>query len=148
MITSFRTRADADAVYLGAIPQSLERVFDTETFRFRASRCQVCGTASYPPTFVCQSCGARIDEAHLVPVTKRGTLESFTTVHRSPARMLPPYVLGSVIADGLRIVAPIGITNESVLQLDIPVVAGLAIFETAESDAWVATFAFVLEELA
>ncbi len=72
--------------------------------RLLYQRCGSCGTAQFYPRALCARCGAsKLDWAEAEP---RGTVHSFTVVHRAPSAAFKedvPYVLALVdLADGFR----------------------------------------------
>ena len=69
--------------------------------------CQGCGVRRYPPAARCLSCGGL--EAALTTVSGRGTLLSFTVVHKPPIPGLTlPMTFALVdLEEGVRIMAPL-----------------------------------------
>ena len=105
-------------------------------------RCDACGTVIWYPRSRCPGCG---DTAvSWVPASGRGTVYSFTVVHRSPSpyRDAVPYVVAYVeLAEGPRIVTNVvGCEPESVhIGQDVTVVfedsdEGRALYRFAPSD--------------
>ncbi|GAA3203230.1 Zn-ribbon domain-containing OB-fold protein [Actinocorallia longicatena] len=57
-------------------------------------RCLECGRLQHYPRALCTGCGG--DALDLVEVSGRGTVDSFTVVHRSPAGESTPYTVARV----------------------------------------------------
>lgn len=66
--------------------------------RLRVQRCRACGRHVFIPQPVCSFCSA--DALEWVDSRGRGTLYSFTTVHRPPSPAFPvPYIVAIVELD-------------------------------------------------
>lgn len=61
------------------------------------SRCPACGEAYAPPRPACLACGHAMDPTTFPP---RGTLRTWTRVHRTPEGFDPGLVVGLVELDG------------------------------------------------
>ena len=68
----------------------------TRERRLTVQRCQTCGQFQHYPRSLCRRCGSL--ELELVVASGRGTVVSYTDVHRSPDpdRFEPPYTLALV----------------------------------------------------
>ena len=72
--------------------------------RLTVQRCRECGHRQHYPRALCTGCGG--DDLDLVDVSGRGTVDSFTVVHRAPG-LTTPYVVARVrLAEG-----PVMLTN-------------------------------------
>ena len=74
--------------------------------RLLLQRCPNCGHTQFPPRRLCVKCWS--DDLAWVESSGRGTIESFTVVHRAPTpelRASVPYVVASVLlAEGPRMI--------------------------------------------
>jgi uncharacterized OB-fold protein len=70
-------------------------------------RCEACGTTMFASRVVCVSCGSRA--LIVVVASGRGTVYSYTIVHRAPFRSMrdqTPYVVALIdLAEGVRVMA-------------------------------------------
>jgi uncharacterized OB-fold protein len=66
--------------------------------RLQSTKCAACELIPYPPRPFCPGCGHQ--EVTWVELPKRGTLQAFTTQHRS-LRFMEPDVLGAVELEGV-----------------------------------------------
>jgi Predicted nucleic-acid-binding protein containing a Zn-ribbon len=76
------------------------------------SRCRVCRRTFFPPRAWCAACCTPTCEE--VELSREGTLESYTVVHRKSAYALveTPYILGEVaIPEGIRIYTTINLRS-------------------------------------
>ncbi len=102
-------------------------------------RCTDCGRARYFPSLVCPDCGS--DAAEWVAASGRGSVYSFTIVHRAPSQAFRgrvPYVIALVDLDeGPRMMA--NIIGDDALSVAVgdPVTVD---FETAENGQAVPQF--------
>lgn len=94
---------DLNAVLTATDTGTRSRI-DRAAGRLVGSRCENCGSVSWPARAVCQRCGeAGTRELRL---SDRGTLVTFTRVWVPRPGLPTPYVLGQVdIEDGVRIFA-------------------------------------------
>ncbi|MDX6240233.1 MAG: benzoylsuccinyl-CoA thiolase BbsA subunit [Kribbellaceae bacterium] len=84
-----------------------------------ASRCASCGVVAYPPLRQCPTCWGDLDPQ---PLSNRGTLYSYSTVHVAPAGRSAPYTIGYIdLPEGARVFAHLAETNELLLAPDLPV---------------------------
>jgi uncharacterized OB-fold protein len=68
----------------------------TRERRLTVQGCDDCGHLQHPPRALCTACG-RLDTLSLRPTTGRGTVDSWTLVHRAPRPDVPtPYVVARV----------------------------------------------------
>jgi uncharacterized OB-fold protein len=107
---------------IGAIdvpPFADRRRWDSFTGRLVGTRCQECGSVSWPARPVCQRCGAAA--ANEIQLSDEGTLLTYTTVRVPRAGLSAPYVLGQVdLLDGVRIFAHgRGLTEEHRVPLRV-----------------------------
>ncbi len=69
-------------------------------------RCRNCGRSQFPPSQLCAACWS--DELEWVQSPGKGTIESFTIVHRAPTEKLrahTPYVIAAILLeDGVRMI--------------------------------------------
>jgi uncharacterized OB-fold protein len=94
-------------------------VINTETgYALQGSECSVCGRKFFLRRSLCPGC---TDSTMLdVPLSSKGTLYTFTTVHVSSARKTP-YSIGYVdLSDGVRVLATIA-GDAQALTPDAPV---------------------------
>lgn len=71
----------------------------TREHRLTVQACGACFGTQHPPRAVCISCG-RTDDLTLREAGGRGVVDSFTVVHRAPAKDLEvPYVIARVRLD-------------------------------------------------
>ena len=69
------------------------------------SRCRECGTAYFPPRQICPRC---MKEGILdsLPLSRRGTLYTYTVIRQAPPRYPVPYAVGYVdLPEGVRVFA-------------------------------------------
>ena len=68
--------------------------------RLRLQRCAACGNAQFPPRHLCVKCWS--EDLAWIESRGRGTVESFTIVHRAPLpefRTKVPYVVAAVLLE-------------------------------------------------
>ena len=94
----------------------------TRDRRLTVQTCRSCGHAQHYPRALCVSCGAT--DLAFAPAAGRGTLLSWTEVHRAPHRAFtPPYVVGLVrLAEGPILLTTIVGADPADLACDLPVV--------------------------
>jgi uncharacterized OB-fold protein len=74
------------------------------SLRLVGTRCDVCGAHFFPRRRVCARC--RSAAATTVPLSTRGTLYTYTTVHQSTPQFTTPYVLAYAdLPEGVRLLA-------------------------------------------
>ena len=73
-------------------------------FRLVATRCEACGAHFFPRRRVCARCLSSATTT--VPLSTRGTLYTYTTVHQSTPEFTTPYVLAYAdLPEGVRLLA-------------------------------------------
>ncbi len=78
------------------IPPELWTIEDG-VLHLRSVRCTNCGTVAFPPQFHgCEACGAHGESLTPTTIPARGTVHSFTTVHRD-AKLETPFVVGEIV---------------------------------------------------
>jgi uncharacterized OB-fold protein len=93
------------------------------------SRCEDCGAVAYPRQRYCRGCGAW-DRMVDAPLSARGTLVTWSTIHVAPPRagFEPPYAVGYAdLPEGVRLFAPIAVDGEALAidqQMELTVDAG------------------------
>lgn len=94
------------AVTAAAVPLR-PGLFDVDaggTHRLVGSRCEVCGAHFFPRRRICARC--RSAATATVPLSTRGTLHTYTTVHQSTPAFPTPYVLAYAdLPEGVRLLA-------------------------------------------
>jgi uncharacterized OB-fold protein len=74
--------------------------------RLLVTRCEACGAHFFPRRRVCARCLA--STVTTVPLSTRGTLYTYTTVHQSTPQFATPYVLGYAdFPEGVRVLAQV-----------------------------------------
>ncbi len=72
------------------------------------SRCKTCGRVAFPRTYVCSVC-MTADTMEEVPLSTKGTIDTFTVIHVAPLGFKAPYVQAFVnLPEGPRIFSLIG----------------------------------------
>lgn len=99
--------------------------------RMVASRCEKCGTVTYPMSEICHQCwSSSFSHVHL---PTKGRLYSFSIVHIAPRPWHTPYALGYVdLPDNVRVLSHIKADNLADIAIDMPV--ELALGEVGEQD--------------
>ena len=94
------------AVTTAAVPLR-PGLFDVDaggTPRLLGSRCEACGAHFFPRRRICARC--RSSAMTAVPLSTRGTLYTYTTVHQSTPAFATPYVLAYAdLPEGVRLLA-------------------------------------------
>lgn len=89
----------------------------------RLQRCEECQAHQYPPRAVCRGCWS--DSLVWDEVTGRGTIYSFTTVHRPPSSDFShfvPYVVGLIdLSEGPRLMSNIVDSHADKIVIGAPV---------------------------
>jgi uncharacterized OB-fold protein len=110
---------------------------------FRVQECAQCGARRFIPAEICSACGAQ--DATWQPVSGKGTLYTFTVVHRGPTPAYQadgPYVIAHVdLDDGVRVIA--NLTGCDLAEVRIGMRAEI-VFDDV-SDEWT-LFGFVPEK--
>ncbi len=87
--------------------------------RLLFQKCGSCGAVQFPPRYHCATCWS--EELGWIESTGKGTIESFTIVHRAPTPAFGekvPYVVAAIVVDeGPRMIA--GILGEDALDIRI-----------------------------
>lgn len=87
---------------LDATPSLQRKRFDPERERLIGSRCESCGTVSWPARAICHHCGSP-DCAEL-ELSPEGSLVTYTTVWVARPNLPAPYTLGQVdLPEGVRV---------------------------------------------
>ena len=77
----------------------------------QGGKCSECGQVVFPRSVVCLNCHHQTVEG--LPLSRRGRLVSFTTVHMPAAGFQPPHASGFVdLPEGVRIFGPLEIVEE------------------------------------
>ena len=91
--------------------------------RLLYQRCGGCGAAQFYPRSLCARCGA--SELSWAEAEPRGTVHSFTVVHRAPSAAFKedvPYVLALVdLADGFRMMMNVVGCDPDAVRIGMPV---------------------------
>ena len=124
-----RLMADSNA----ARPRHLDRMHFIERedgWTLAAGRCGYCEAAAFPRPPVCPDCWS--EDIRVLPLSKRGTLYSYTVIHPGKARDAAPVALGYVdLVEGVRIFAHLAATTA--LRPDMAVHLKVAPTEDARS---------------
>jgi uncharacterized OB-fold protein len=90
---------------------------------FRVQKCRDCGALRFVPAEICASCGCQ--EAEWVRVSGRGTVYTFTVVHRGPTPAYQadaPYVIAHVTLDeGPRVIGNVVGCDPRTVEIGMPV---------------------------
>jgi uncharacterized OB-fold protein len=77
----------------------------------QGSKCSACGQVHFPVSDLCLNCHE--GSVQSIPLSRRGRLYSFTTVHMPATNFQPPHASGFVdLPDGVRIFGPLQISDE------------------------------------
>jgi len=97
---------------------------DRERQGLIGSRCAECGTPSWPARAICNRCGSAVIE--LVPLSRSGTLLTYTEVWVQRPGLEPPYMLGQVdLDDGPLVFTHVrGLADGSRVPLRVEIVVG------------------------
>ncbi len=91
------------------------------------TRCGNCGTLDFPPRDVCPKCGRKsIGKMEKVPLSRSGTVVSYTTIHQAPKGFdgTKPYLLAIVeLKDGARLTSQIIDCDPADIAIGMPVEA-------------------------
>lgn len=95
-------------------------------YRLLGTKCKRCGKESFPPVYVCKSCGST--EMEEVEMPRTGKLITYTVLHE-PAegyRRFAPIFLGLIELDnGVRLVAQLTDVTENEIEMGMQVHAVL-----------------------
>lgn len=93
----------------------------TREGRLLVQRCDACGHTQHYPRNICTACGT-LDPGY-AEASGRGTIWSFTVVHRAPhPAFTPPYVVALVrLAEGPVLLANVVGAEPGALRCDMPV---------------------------
>jgi uncharacterized OB-fold protein len=85
-----------------------------------AGECEDCGQRVFPPPAVCPFCmGERMRS---IPISRRGTLYSFSVLRQAPPEFDPPYLIGYVdMPEGVRIFTQLADVDPDAVTCDMPV---------------------------
>ncbi len=82
-------------------------------------RCEGCGARFFPRRRVCARCLSR--EMTTVPLSTRGTLYTYTTVHQSTPEFATPYLLAYVdLPEGVRLLAQLSGVQPGEARIGMP----------------------------
>ena len=83
-----------------------------------ANKCKSCGQLFFPKAKLCLAClHEDLDEA---PLSRRGTLYSYTIAHMPSSFFPPPHAMGYVdFPEGVRVFAPLKIVDEKPFEVDM-----------------------------
>lgn len=77
----------------------------------QGGKCSDCGQLTFPRSSICLNCHQPTIEP--IPLSRRGRLYSYTTVHMPASGFQPPHASGFVdLPEGLRIFTPLQIVDE------------------------------------
>ena len=80
------------------------------------NRCTSCGQIFFPKAKLCQAC--LHEELKEIPLSRKGTLYSYTIAHMPSSRFIPPCAMGFVdLPEGLRIFAPLKMLEGSAFEV-------------------------------
>lgn len=109
--------------------------------RLMGSECAECGQRVFPPTDVCPECMS--EAIRPLPLSRAGTLYSYSVVHAAPKGWSLPYVAAYVdLPEGVRVFAHIVEADAGTLAMDSPVTLTVAALGTDEDGAAMEGFAF------
>ncbi len=103
------TRASSPGPEVKISLAAYERAFDSK-LRWEAGGCRTCGTLSFPVRFRCLECGSET-ETDPVPLPRRATVYTITTIHVPVPGLTSPYSLGVVEMNGVGVRALVQITG-------------------------------------
>lgn len=91
--------------------------------RFEFQHCKACGHSQFPPRLTCTAChGADLD---WLPSSGRGTVYSFTVVHRAPLESFKsdvPYVIAIVaLEEGVRAMVNLRGVDPETVSIGMPI---------------------------
>ena len=85
-----------------------------------ANRCKSCGKVYFPNAPNCLNCFH--EELEEIPISRQGTLLTYTVVQMPSTHFQPPYAVGYVdLPEGVRIFAPLDIIEEKPFQVGMAV---------------------------
>jgi uncharacterized OB-fold protein len=93
-----------------------------QRYRYEAARCTGCGSLSFPPRVVCDSCGCH--EHETVGMADKGKLLTYTVIRVGPSQFSDqtPYAVGiAELDDGVRLTAQIADADFDELKVGLPV---------------------------
>ena len=97
-----------------------EGLFQFDPPRLLGSRCTACGTAIFPARDFCPKCRASGAQTRL-PLSRQGTVFSYTVVHQAPGGRATPYVLAYVdLDDDVRVLAQVEHRHDD-MRIGMPV---------------------------
>jgi uncharacterized OB-fold protein len=102
-----------------------ERAFSSKV-RWEAARCPSCGTLALPPRLRCLGCG-REGGHELVPLPRRGTVYTTTTIHTPVPGLTSPYSLAVVALDEVDVRALVTVADAPPGAVDIGMVGSLVL---------------------
>lgn len=91
--------------------------------RFEFQHCKACGHSQFPPRLTCTAChGTDLD---WLPSSGRGTVYSFTVVHRAPLESFKvdvPYVIAIVaLEEGVRAMVNLRGVDPEIVSIGMPI---------------------------
>jgi uncharacterized OB-fold protein len=107
-----------------------------------ASECADCQKRVFPPTDICPECLS--ENLSRKPLSRRGTLYSWSVVHAAPKGWSLPYVAAYVdLPEGVRVFAHMVDVEPAELVMDMDVEVCMATLGTDETGAPVESYSFV-----
>jgi uncharacterized OB-fold protein len=105
------------------------------------SQCAECGQAVFPPTDICPECMS--ENVKKLPLSRTGTLYSFSVVHAAPKGWSLPFVAGYVdLPEKVRVFAHIVTDDPKALAMDMQVSLTVAVQGCDADGAPMEGFAF------
>lgn len=87
--------------------------------RLVGTRCRQCGAHFFPRRTVCARCLS--EETEIVPLSRQGTLHTFTVVHQSTPEFRTPYILAYAdLPEGVRLLAPLAGVEPDRITVGMP----------------------------
>jgi len=107
-----------------------------------ASQCADCQKRVFPPTDVCPECLS--ENLTRLPLSRRGTLYSWSVVHAAPKGWSLPFIAAYVdLPDGVRVFAHMVDIDPADLVMDMPVEVCMARLGTDATGAPMESYSFV-----
>lgn len=107
-----------------------------------ASECADCRKRVFPPTDICPECLS--ENLNRLPLSRRGTLYSWSVVHAAPKGWRLPFIAAYVdLPEGVRVFAHMVDVDPAALVMDMDVEVCMARLGTDEAGAPVESYSFV-----